>query len=153
MNFQHQFKLFKRASARYGLFMALWLIRKLPFSFVRGVMRLFFFIWYRFAIRLKRISRETLGIAFKEEKSPVEINRIIKQCFENVGTSMMDLIFYSQYPSLVHEKFKIEGRAHLDQALAQGKGAIMVTAHFGNFCLMMLELAQLGYQTNCITNY
>jgi len=150
MNFQTQFKYFKRASARWGLFSAQWLIRKTPYVFVRGVMHVFLFMWYRFAIKLKRISRESLQIAFGEQKTASERHKIIRQCFENVGMSMMDLIYYSQFPSLVHEKFTIHGRHYLDQALAQNKGVIIITAHFGNFCLMMMELAQLGYKTNCI---
>jgi len=150
MTYEQFLKVFKRASARYALNMALWLIRHLPYRFIKGVMHFFLFLWYRFAVRLRRIARESLLIAFGQDITETERRRIISRCFENVGRSMTDLIYFSQFPDGVTEKFRIDNRHYLDQALQQGKGIILVTAHFGNFCLMMLDLAQRGYKINCI---
>jgi len=150
MDFSSQFKFFKRASARYALKMALWLIHHLPYRIIKGVMYFFLFLWYSFAIRLRRIARESLLTAFGAEMTETQRRRIIRQCFENVGHSMTDLIYFSQYPEGVTQRFRLEGQQHLDQALQRGQGVVMVTAHFGNFCLMMLDLAQRGYKMNCI---
>ena len=150
MDFNHQFKLFKRASARYALNLALWLIQCLPYRVIRGVMYFFLLLWYTFALKLKRIAHESLVTAFGSELSSAQRRKVVRQCFEKVGRSMTDLIYYAHYPEGVTQRFHIEGRSHLDRALEKGRGAIMVTAHFGNFCLMMLDLAQRGYKVNCI---
>jgi len=150
MTFEQRLKLFKRASARGGLYFALWLIRRLPYRLLQGVMHVFIFLWFRLSVRLRRIARESLKIALGDEIDEPTRKKIIRDCFENIGCSMTDLIYFTEYPGGVKEKFAIDGRQHLDAALALGRGVIIVTAHFGNFCLMMLELAQLGYPVNCI---
>ncbi len=43
------------------------------------------------------------------------------------------------------------GREHLDAALAQGNGAILISPHLGNWELGGLGLADLGYKINVLT--
>jgi Kdo2-lipid IVA lauroyltransferase/acyltransferase len=45
---------------------------------------------------------------------------------------------------------KTEGMQHLDQALAAGRGAVLVTGHFGSWELMGWAVARLGYPINFI---
>ncbi len=150
VSFENRLKLFKRASARHGLSFALWLIRLLPYRMIRDFMHFFVFLWSHLALKLRRVAHESLTIAFGREMGPGERRRIVRDCFDNIGRSMVDLIYYSEYPERVGERFVMEGREHLERAVAEGRGVIVVTAHFGNFCLMMMQLAQLGYKTNCI---
>jgi len=42
------------------------------------------------------------------------------------------------------------GQQHLDQALARGKGVILVSAHFGNFPLLLARLSRAGYTSGGI---
>jgi len=150
MDLKTRTKYLKRASARVALHMAFWFIHRLPYKALKVVMHVFIFVWSRMAIRLRRIAHESLRIAFAKEMDEKKRRRIVRDCFENVGCSMVDLIYYSEYPAGVAKRFTIEGREYLDRALAAGRGVVVVTAHFGNFCLMMLNLAQLGYKVNCI---
>ena len=46
--------------------------------------------------------------------------------------------------------FKWEGLEHLDQALKQGKGAILLTLHAGNYEVVPAALANLGYKVNSV---
>ncbi|PLX96265.1 MAG: hypothetical protein C0621_02315 [Desulfuromonas sp.] len=46
--------------------------------------------------------------------------------------------------------FDVEAKEHLDQALAQGKGAILLTSHFGAFEAGFLHLTRLGYKVNIV---
>jgi KDO2-lipid IV(A) lauroyltransferase len=46
---------------------------------------------------------------------------------------------------------RIEGRTHLDAALAGGRGAVIVSAHHGPWELMPIALAQAGYRVALVT--
>jgi len=150
MNFNDHIKKIKRAIARYALYGTSAVIVHLPYGFVRMVTRFFISVGLLSVIRQKRIARESLGIAFGDEKNPQEIDAIFKNCFVNLGKGMMELIYFMAHPKMIKENVSFEGKEHLDQALAQGKGVIIVSAHFGNFPLMLLRLAQEGYAMNAI---
>ena len=143
-------KNFKRASARYGLFTTSWLIAKLPYGLVKVVTHGLLFIGFHLTVKLKRVARETLALAFRGEKDEQETRRIIRECFTHFGRGMIEMIYYTAHPERAAAKFRIEGKEHLDRALSEGRGAVAVTAHFGNFPLMMLALAQMGYPVNCV---
>jgi len=56
-------------------------------------------------------------------------------------------------PQFVDSKMTIIGQENLDDAFKQKKGVIAVTAHFGNFPLMMLYFAERGYDVYCIMRH
>ncbi|KPL00126.1 MAG: hypothetical protein AMJ91_05330 [candidate division Zixibacteria bacterium SM23_73_3] len=84
--------------------------------------------------------RNSLG---KKKDGLVSIGR---KAYQNVGKSMVE---YSLFPSLDKEKIfsmvEFEGVEHFDEALRRGKGAILVTGHFGSWELMGAALSQKGY--------
>ena len=65
------------------------------------------------------------------------IRAIAKQCFENLGKTVLE---FMQFPRMNSKKIQqyisFEGIQHAEQALAQGKGAIILTGHFGNWELL-----------------
>ena len=150
MSFQDRLKIFKRDTARRGLFATNWLFNRLPYVVVRFLTAGFIAIGYVFVVKQKRVAKESLEIAFGKEKSVQEVKKISRKCFWNFGQGIIELIYFMGHPFLIKEKVTIEGREHLDKALKEGKGVIAVSAHFGNFPVMLLYLAQLGYKTNAI---
>jgi len=150
MGFQKLLKEFKRAAARYSLFIFSAIIGFLPFWMVKGLMHVLTGIAFFFVVRLKRIARETLRIAFEGKKSESEISFIIKRCFKNFGRGLVELVYYIHNPDKVKKRFTFEGKEYLEEALQRGKGVIAVTAHFGNFALMQLAFAQFGYPIKVI---
>jgi KDO2-lipid IV(A) lauroyltransferase len=140
----------QRNFARISMVLFYRMIYWLPFPIVNFVMRVCLNIAFRFTRKLKKISRETLTLAMGKEKSPQEIEAIILECFDTLAVGMSELLYYSRFPERVTQIFSIDGREHIDQALSQGRGVLAVTAHFGNFALMMLYLARLGYKVNVI---
>lgn len=150
MSFKDRMKIFKRDMARYGLFFCSSWITRLPYSLVKGVTRVLIAIGFCVTIRLKQISRESLRIAFGQTKNKKEIEDIVRKCFDNFGKGMVELMYFMAHPAMIKEKVMIDGKEHLDRALQGGKGAILVSAHFGNFPLMLLRLAQEGYKINAI---
>ena len=143
-------KIFKRAMARNGLFFCSRWLTRLPYPLVRVVTGILIGIGFCFTIRLKQITRESLRIAFGHAKTKNEIESIMRRCFDNFGKGMVELMYFMAHPFLIKEKVTIDGKEHLDRALERGKGVILVSAHFGNFPLMLLRLAQEGYTMNAI---
>jgi len=63
---------------------------------------------------------------------------------------MIELMYFLDHPNGIVEKVTIEGKESLDEVLKKGQGAILLSAHFGNFPLMFWRMALGGYKTNCI---
>lgn len=153
MTFNDRLKIFKRTAARQGMFGSYWLVARLPYGVVKILMHFFIAVGFLFTVRLKKIARESLETAFGSEKTPAEITQIVRDCFSNFGKGMIEMIYFSSHPEKITENVWIEGREHLDDALKNGKGVIAVSAHFGNFPLMMLAMAQYGYRGHVLMRH
>jgi len=150
MSSKSRFKTFQRALARYGMFTFIWLFERLPYGILLPLANAILTIGRQFIHRHMSIAQESVKIAFGTEKSLEERQRIIKQCFMHFGRSMIELFYFLSHPKEANQKIVYEGKEHLDQALKEGKGVIVVTAHFGNFPLMMLGFAQDGYKVHTL---
>ena len=150
MNLKESLRRFQRAMARYALYFFFWLFSKLSYESVIGMTDGMFGCAYPLLIRQKKIAEKSLKIAFRRGKTQAEIEDIMRRCFRNLGQGMVEMLYFLSHPQVAHEKISFEGREHLDFALAQGNGVVAVTAHFGNFPLMMLACALEGYKTNSI---
>lgn len=150
MDFKKKFRIFQRTLARSSLYFFYGIFSVLPYWAVRFFAGGMLALAQKLLIRQRRIAMESLQIAFGDEKSPAELRKIAKQCFWNLGWGMVEMLYYLSRPRSVSEKVVIEGKEYLDQALAEGRGVIAVTAHFGNFPLMMLSCAQQGYPAHSI---
>ncbi|MFC1510243.1 lysophospholipid acyltransferase family protein [Candidatus Omnitrophota bacterium] len=150
MSSKKRYKAFQRGLARNGLFFFYWLFGSMPYGIVRFMMHILLAVGFTFTVKQKRIARESLKVAFGQEKTDKEIDALIKKNFQTFGKSMIELSYFLTHPQWVLDKVTIEGKEHLEAAMAQGKGVIAVTAHFGNFPLLMLRCAKEGYETNCI---
>lgn len=69
-----------------------------------------------------------------------------RRAYRNFGKSMVE---YSLFPSLSRQSVlgmvELEGAENFDQALARGRGAVVVAGHFGSWELMGAAVAQMGY--------
>ncbi|MBI4846125.1 MAG: lysophospholipid acyltransferase family protein [Candidatus Omnitrophica bacterium] len=71
--------------------------------------------------------------------------------YTNFGRYLVDFFRAEKLNKEFTDKFvKIEGLENMDAALAQGKGAIGLTAHLGNWELCAQIMAILGYKINAI---
>ena len=65
------------------------------------------------------------------------VKAIAKKCFENLGKTVIEFMqFPRMNPKQIQQYVKFEGIQHVENALAQGKGAIILTGHFGNWELL-----------------
>ena len=137
---------------RWAFYFFSWLFRSLPYPVIKAISGALLTAVYFVVRRLRNAAMNTLEIAFGKEKSQAELKKICKDCFYNAGRGVIELGVFMARPSYIKETFSFEGdsRANLDAALKEGHGVIGISAHFGNFPLMLLYLAQMGYPTNAI---
>ncbi len=143
-------KKFLRAVGRNGFFIIRWVISHLPYQVFRLLTPFFIVIGKHLIKNKKRIILENLHIAFDWEKTEQEISGIVNSYFDSIGSSMIELIYFLDRPKEIVEKVTIEGKENLDEVLKKEQGAILLSAHFGNFPLMFWRMALAGYKTNCI---
>jgi KDO2-lipid IV(A) lauroyltransferase len=88
-----------------------------------------------------------LGIVPAEQT----LNGFVRKTFQYFGKYLVDFFRYSRLtPDDLRRMVSIGHREHLDQAVAAGKGVILVGAHLGNWELGGAVVASLGYRFNAV---
>lgn len=136
--------------ARVGLIICTNIVKVIPlkhlFSFASFMGTLFYWL----SSRHRKVALESLNFAFGKEKSKKEIINIAKSCFISMAKSGVEVVAYVSDKRFIKQNVKIINKERLDQALAKGKGVILVSAHFGNFPLMIGRLSIEGYKIGAI---
>jgi KDO2-lipid IV(A) lauroyltransferase len=100
---------------------------------------------YRMVGVRRRVTLENIAAAFPSLDFE-DVERIALESYKNFGRSMMEV---SKFPrmseSRLWEMVTVEGDEHPRQALAEGKGAIIFTGHFGNWELLGAAIARGGF--------
>jgi KDO2-lipid IV(A) lauroyltransferase len=125
----------------------------MPAAWLYGFARNIGSLGYRLAVKQRNIALESLRIAFGQEKTESELAQIAKDCFTLIAKSGVELIFLMDKPELLKQRVSITGKEYLDAGLSKGKGVILVSAHFGNFPLLLAKLSLEGYRVAGIMRY
>lgn len=97
---------------------------------------------------------QNLALAYAKEKSESERRGLARRVFANMGELLADLILLCQQSSpKIMDKIALEGREHLKQALAQGKGVVAITGHLGLFVLITSRLRAEGHDSWVVADY
>lgn len=92
----------------------------------------------------RRRSLAHLEIAFGAPDDPRGRLRLVREMFRSTARQVADLLRRPQgdgYPDLVD----IDGREHLERALAQGRGVVALSGHLGNWEMLGAALAGRGF--------
>ncbi|MDH7569580.1 MAG: lysophospholipid acyltransferase family protein [Armatimonadota bacterium] len=101
--------------------------------------------------RRQRMVEQNLIAVFGDRLTPAQRRRIRVESVRNICKTMAELVKMRWLtPDELRRQMSYEGVEHLDAALARGKGAILVTAHFGSWELGGGLLGVLGYPVNVI---
>jgi KDO2-lipid IV(A) lauroyltransferase len=80
-----------------------------------------------------------------------DLGSIARRTYRNFGRYLVEFL---RIPIMTADDVRrivcIKGREHIDRALAQGRGVILVTFHFGNWELAGVALASWGYRMNAV---
>jgi Kdo2-lipid IVA lauroyltransferase/acyltransferase len=150
MDFKKIKKTFSRFLGWIGLNISSLIVKIIPPKSLYGFARVVSFLAYTFARRQKQIAFDSLRIAFGKKKNDKELGSIVRECFDYIAKSAVELMFLMDNPHLLKERVFIAGKENLDKALSLGKGVILVSAHFGNFPLLLGALAVKGYKVGGI---
>src|SRR5689334_19153026 len=104
MKLNEHIKRFNRALARQFLFAFTWLFQHVSYGFIQGFANVFIFVGYLCIPYQKNVARESLKIAFGNEKTDEEIDAIVKKCFSNLGRGMIELIYMMEHPEMIKER-------------------------------------------------
>ena len=144
------FREFGQTIGRHLFVVLTFIVKRLPYVVFRSLSLVFLFIGYCFLTQKRKLAMRNLRLAFGQEKSEEELQRIFQSCFSVVSHGMMDLIYYIDRPREIVERISITGKEHLNRALESKKGAVILSAHFGSFILMYMRMVREGYATNVI---
>lgn len=107
-------------------------------------------IYYFFAREDRRHLKENLKIVLKTEDQKL-LNKYVKNVFRNFAKYLVDFFRFSKLSgSYIMSHVKIEGKEKIDKAMAAGKGAVILSAHFGNWELAGAVVGSLGYPLHVI---
>lgn len=140
-----------RALVRGALAWLFFLARIVPIGMVYALVRFVVVgVLYKTGGRLKRHANNSIQTAFGTQMSQDRREWLIRQTFEQLAHVIAEGVHYIVRERDFDERIRMSGDEHLKSVLSRGKGIIAVTAHLGNFPLMMGWLARQGYTVNVL---
>jgi lauroyl/myristoyl acyltransferase len=129
------------------------LISRLPacvgYSIAAGIGDVMYYTWPRG----RRNMIKCVANILNRNTDDYEIRNTARHCMRNFIKYILDMLRYSNSDNDFFEKqFQLCGREHLDAALKEGKGVILVSFHLGNLDLGIKLLSSLGYPVNAIVD-
>lgn len=123
------------------------LAQVLPLSAARLLGRALGRLAYALLRGQRRLTEDHLRLAFAQTLTPRAQRAIARRLFANLGQTAMEWLALPKLSSQALQRLiASEGVEHVRQALARGNGAILLTAHFGNWELIPLYLRSLGFE-------
>jgi KDO2-lipid IV(A) lauroyltransferase len=94
-----------------------------------------------------RLARENLAHALQRDPEDPQLYRLARSSFRHFATVTFELLLLNRVMKRksAHDLVQIEGQEHLHLLREQGKGAILVTAHLGNWEILGTLAPQVGY--------
>lgn len=106
---------------------------------------------YHIDMKHRQIALSNLNTAFGTRFSDAKQKKIAKASFRHFGRVFADIIKVRHMKQdRVLKSISIEGTEHLEKALQEGKGALIFSAHLGNWELATAPVSQIG-KVNVIT--
>src|SRR6266545_587795 len=109
--------------------------------------------WFWLSRGQRHAALDNYAAALGRERTDPEVARVARRAFQNYGRMLMDfLLLGSLTPADLLERMSIDGREHLDQAVAQGRGVIMAVPHMGSWDMAGSYGGALGYRIAAVAD-
>ena len=108
-------------------------------------------IWFALDRSHRHVALNNMKVAFGDEKTESERNQLAREVFKNIARIPFEVAWYirlndKEYSSI----FEIKGLSHLKKVQKRGKGALLLTAHTGNWELLLFVTRYIGHPVNII---
>lgn len=104
-----------------------------------------------YLITPERRKRVTSNLKKALDLSGEQAKKLLKDVYQNLGYNFAEFLQEDQLSSEeIEDIVDFKGLEYLDQALEEGKGVIIYTAHLGNWELMGTALSRRGYSVDAI---
>ena len=121
-----------------------WWCRRLPKGWAVQLGRGIGLLSYYLVKKRREIASNNLQIAFGNHFTAAQRTKICKASFINVGKTCIEFLrFPKRNAENIWNEITVNGKENLYTALAEGKGAIVFLAHFGNWELLSLVYGAL----------
>jgi phosphatidylinositol dimannoside acyltransferase len=102
--------------------------------------------WFWLSAGQRHNALSNYGAALGREPDDPEVARVARRAFQNYGRVLMDfLLLGSLSRDEVLARMTVDGREHLDAALAKGRGVVMALPHMGSWDMSGAYAGALGY--------
>jgi Kdo2-lipid IVA lauroyltransferase/acyltransferase len=132
---------------RIGIFMALALPLKASYffaSFIAG-------LYYRVSSRDRTAVMKNLRVVLGGRADEAELSEMSEEVFKNFAKYLVDFFRFSRIDGAYIKKFvSMSGTENIREALSKGNGAILLSAHIGNWELGAAALSFSGYPVNAV---
>lgn len=108
--------------------------------------------WYRLSREQGRAARHNYGAVLGRAPDDPATDRLARAAFANYGRMLADFVLLgSIQPAELAARVSLDGREHLDAALAGGRGCIMAVPHMGSWDVGGSIAGVLGYRIAAVT--
>jgi len=135
-----------------------WLFRLLPFWVSRWYLFQLGKVYFFFKQKEKALIRATVRRVIGGDLESPSLKALLKDTFRGIIDHYHEKLFvaYSNFPRLLkflRNRIKLNGETELREILAQGRGIILVTGHYGAVEFLPGALAVRGYPVTMICRF
>lgn len=108
-------------------------------------------IWFAVDRRHRAVALENLTHVFASQKTKPEIRRLARRVFGHLVLLLFEIGWSLRLrPKDFSKYFRIHGLHYLQEAHQRGNGVLILTGHVGNWELLTMAAAMLGYPMSAI---
>lgn len=130
----------------WGFRAAIWLAARLPRTIAYPLCAFGGEIYFWINPNHSHKAVENFAVLLADEPTAARVRLTARRSFRNYTKSLFD--FFRQLtvdPDLIESDTYVEGAEYLDAALAEGRGVVLISPHFGNWDLAAALTAARGY--------
>ena len=122
-----------------------WLVARLPFSAIRALGRSIGNVFYRTSSNRRRITQINIEHCFPDLPQS-EQDQLVRSTLQHVSVGALEMLVAWLNPKRdVRSRLTITGLEHLQAALAQNKGVLLVGGHFATMDIISQALQDIGH--------
>ncbi len=98
------------------------------------------------------VTRANFRAVLGPGRPPQVVDQVARRAFQNYGRTVVDFLVLEQLVADLRRRGALTGADHLEAALAEGCGALLVSAHFGSWDLGAASAALTGHPVHTLAD-